>query len=144
KTLAVSPSISYQLTPQWSIGIGPDIHYFSVQSKVHSRTEGTLAPLIGTVGDSSSRFTANDWAYGGHIGLLYKYNESSRVGINYRSKVMMHLAGDSSFTLDSGGFFETNLFHLPIALPASTTLSYYQDVNPCWALMGTVAYDQWS
>ena len=144
KSLDISPSIAYQLTSQWSVGIGPDMHYFSVQSKVHSRTEGTLAPLVGTVGDSSSRFTADDWAYGGHIGLLYKYNDSTRVGINYRSRLMANLDGDSSFTLDSGGFFETNLFKLPIPLPASTTLSLYHDVNPCWALMGTIAYDQWS
>jgi len=145
KTLDISPSIAFQLTPKWSLGIGPDIHYFSVQSKVHSNTQGTLAALgIGTVGDSSSRFTADDWAYGGHIGLLYRYDDTTRVGINYRSKVNMHLDGDSSFTLDQGGFFETNTFDLPIPLPASTTLSLYHDVTPCWALMGTIAYDQWS
>lgn len=144
KTIDISPSIAFQLTPKWSLGLGPDAHYFSVQSKVHSRTQGTLAPLLGTVGDSSSRFTASDWAYGAHIGLLYKYDDATRVGINYRTKLMTNLSGDSNFTLDPFPFYETNTFQLPIALPASTTLSLYRDVTPCWALMGTVAYDQWS
>jgi long-chain fatty acid transport protein len=144
RTIDIAPSIAFQITPQWSLGIGPDAHYFSVQSKVRVRTEGTLAPLIGTPGDSSSRFTANDWAYGGHIGILFKYNEATRIGLNYRSRLNMHLTGDSSFTLDQGGFFETNTFKLPIGLPATTTLSAYHDMSPCWALMGTIAYDQWS
>jgi long-chain fatty acid transport protein len=144
KTIDVSPSIAFKINPQWSLGFGPDIHYFSVQSKVHVRTQGTLAPFVGTVGDSSSRFTADDWAYGGHIGLLYKYSEATRIGLNYRSKMNMNLDGYSSFTLDQGAFYETNTFKLPIPLPASTTLSIYHDMSPCWALMGTIAYDQWS
>ncbi len=144
KTLDISPSIAYQITPKWSVGLGPDVYYFSVQSKTHSRTEGILAPVVGTSFDSSSRFTANDWRVGGHIGLLYRYDDTTRVGLNYHSRVNMHLSGDSSFVLDGGGFFETNTFKLPIAFPASTTLSLYHDMSPCWALMGTIAYDQWS
>lgn len=144
KTLDIAPSIAWKLNSQWSLGIGPDIHYFSAQSKTRVRTESTMPALLGTVGDSTSRFTANDWNYGGHIGLLYKYSDATRVGLNYRSKLMMHLNGDSGFGLDGGGFYETNLFQLPLPLPATTTLSVYHDMTPCWALMGTVAYDQWS
>jgi len=145
RTIDISPSIAFQLDPRWSFGIGPDAHYFSAQSKTHVRTEGTLPQMgLGTVGDSISRFTVNDWAYGGHIGVLFKYSDATRVGLNYKSKLMMHLEGDSAFGLDQGAFFETNLFKLPIALPATTTLSAYHDVTPCWALMGTIAYDQWS
>jgi long-chain fatty acid transport protein len=61
---------------------------------------------------------------------------------------MMNLSGDSSFGLDRGGnlytMYETNTFYLPLPLPATTTLSVYHEVTPCWALMGTIAYDQWS
>lgn len=144
KTIDLSPSIAFQITPQWSIGFGPDAHYFSAQSKTHVRTESTNPLIVPTVGDSISRFSVNDWAYGGHIGILYKHDEHTRVGLNYRSKLMMHLDGYSDFGLDQVSFFETNQFQLPIALPASTTLSIYHDMTPCWALMGTIAYDQWS
>jgi long-chain fatty acid transport protein len=144
KTLDIAPSIAMKINDRWSVGIGPDIHYFSAQSKSHTRTEGTLAPVIGTVADSSSRFSASSWNYGGHIGLLYRYDDRTRVGLNYRSKIVMNLSGWSDFSLDGGGFFETNSFQLPISLPPTTTLSVYHDMTPCWALMGTVAYDEWS
>lgn len=147
KTIMTSPSIAFQINPQWSVGIGPDIHYFSVQSKTHVRTQGSDLGLFfgaGTVNDSASRFTANDWAYGGHFGVLFKYDDATRVGLNYRSKINMHLDGYSSFASDVLGFYETNTFKLPIALPATTSFSIYHDMNPCWALMGTITYDQWS
>jgi long-chain fatty acid transport protein len=144
KTLDIAYSIALKINDKWSVGVGPDFHYFSVQSKAHTRTEGTLAPIIGTVADSSSRFSARSWNYGGHIGILYRYNDTTRVGLNYRSKIIMDLSGYSDFSLDHGGFFETNSFQLPISLPPTTTLSVYHDMTPCWALMGTVAFDEWS
>lgn len=150
KTMDISPSLAWKINSQWSVGIGPDIHYFSAQSKTHVRTQ-SVAPLIlgfGTVNDSISRFTANDWAYGGHLGILFRMDDATRIGFNYRSKLMMHLDGFSSFGLDQVNnedmVFQTNTFQLPIPLPATSSLSVYHDMNPCWALMGTIAYDQWS
>jgi len=144
KTLDISPSVAWQLNNQWSFGIGPDFHYFSVESKTHVRTESTLPAVVGTVGDSISRFTADKWGFGGHAGILYRITDATRVGLNYRSKLIMDLEGFSDFGLGQGGFFETSQFRLPVTLPPTTTLSVYHDITPCWALMGTIAYDEWS
>ena len=144
RTIDISPSLAWKISPNWSIGIGPDMHYFTVQSKTRVRTEGLLPPLAGTVGDSFSRFTANDWGYGGHVGILFRTtDEKTRIGLNYRSKLMMHLDGFSSFGLDQQGFYQNNTFQLPLPLPTTATLSVYHDMTPCWALMGTIAYDHW-
>lgn len=149
KTIDIAPSIAFKVNSQWSFGFGPDINYFSVESKTHVRTEGTAAPFIGTVGDSISRFSAGSWNYGGHVGVLYRYDDHTRIGVNYRTQINMHLDGDSDFGLDQGpglpyAIFETNQFKLPLPLPASITLSAYHDMTPCWALMGTLTYDHWS
>jgi len=143
RTLDLGPSIAMKINRQWSIGFGPDFHYFSVQSKTHVRTEG-LAPF-GTPTDSFSRFTANRWGYGGHASILFRLDEATRIGLNYRSQIYMNLDGFSSFVLPGGGsIFESNAFKLALPLPPTTTLSVYRDINPCWAVMGTVAFDQWS
>jgi long-chain fatty acid transport protein len=144
KTIELTPSLAFKVNPQWSIGLGPDFNYFSAESKTHVRTEGTLAPLIGTSGDSISRFSGDNWSAGGHIGVLYRYSDATRIGINYRSKLSMHLSGYSQFRFGGNPVMQTDGFRLAIPLPPVTTLSIYHDVNPCWALMGTVAYDQWS
>ncbi len=144
KTIDIAPSIAMRLNSQWSFGFGPDFNYFSVESKTHVRTQGTLPPLAGTANDSISRFSADRWGFGGHAGVLFSYDDHTRIGLNYRSKVMMNLEGHSDFGLDGGPSFETNQFKLGIPLPPVTTLSVYRDITPCWAIMGTVAYDQWS
>jgi len=142
RTVDVAPSIAMRINKQWSIGIGPDFHYFSVESRNHVRTEGT--PPFGTPGDSISRFSANRWGYGGHIGVLFQWNDATRIGLNYRSKLMMNLDGYSDFALNHVASFESNSFKLPVPLPPTTTLSVYRDITCNWALMGTLAYDQWN
>jgi long-chain fatty acid transport protein len=151
KSLDISPSVAFKINDQWSVGLGPDFHYFSAESKVHVRTQSISPdtfPFIGTFGDSISRFSADDWGYSGHVGVLFRIKDTTRVGVNYRSKIMMNLEGFSDFGLSDGflpgGSFETSAFKLAIPLPPTTTLSLYHDMTPCWALMGTIAYDQWS
>lgn len=139
RTIDVAPSLSIKINNQWSVGFGPDFHYFYASSKSHVRTE----PLTTT--DSISRFSASSWNYGAHIGVLYRYDDATRFGLNYRTKIMQNIRGYSDFRLGlTGPNFEASNFRLPIALPATTSLSAYRDLSPCWAIMGTISYDQWS
>lgn len=141
RTIDVAPSLSARINHQWSVGLGPDFHYFTVQSRSNSHTN--LA--TGTT-DSIGRFTADDWSYGAHAGVMYQVTDATRVGLNYRSKIVMSLTGDSSFLDPTGALpsAETSAFKLQLPLPPTTSLSVYHDVTRCWALMGTLAYDQWS
>lgn len=138
KTLDIAPSLAFKFNEQWSGGVGPDFHYFYLQSRVHVRTQ----PL--TTHDSISRYDASNWGRGWHAGLLYKINEATRVGLNYRSKIVMNMTGGSDFALSGVTGYHTNLFKVNIPLPPTTSLSIYHDVTPVWAVMGTLAYDQWS
>lgn len=147
KTIDLAPSLAMKLNDHWSIGVGPDFNYFSVQSEARVRTEGPnlgfpIPP--GTPGDSLQRFTANQWKTGWHAGVLFRVNDTTRIGLNYRSKIIMHMEGYSDFAVNQGPSFESDDFTLRIPLPAVTTLSAYHDVTPKWALLGTIAYDQWS
>jgi long-chain fatty acid transport protein len=143
RTLDVAPSLAWKIDHQWSIGAGPDMHYFYVSSKSHVFTEGA-PPGFATPGDSITRFSANNWGYGGHVGVLYRFNDSTRIGLNYRTQMMMNLDGFSDFELNGVGSFESRSFKLHVALPPTTTLSVYHEVTPCIALLGTLAYDQWN
>lgn len=146
KTMDIAPSLSMKVNDQWSVGVGPDFNYFSLQTVTKVRTEGPTLPFpfpSGTPGDSTQRGTANQWKTGWHAGILYRLGEQTRFGLNYRSKIVMHNHGTSSFTLNNSVTFDTNEFEFTTPLPASTTLSVYQDVTDRWALTGTVQFDQW-
>lgn len=138
KTIDVAPSLALRINDQWSVGLGPDFHYFAVQSNNAVRTQ----PL-GTPADSASRYSADHWNEGWHAGLLFRLNDTTRLGLNYRSRIVMHLQGYSSFTLNGVSNFETNQFKVNIPLPPTTSFSVYHDMTPQWAMMGTVSYDQW-
>ena len=147
KTIDIAPSLSMKLNDQWSVGLGPDFNYFSVLTETKVRTEGpTDLPFPappGTPGDSTQRGTSNQWKTGWHAGVLYRLSDATRFGLNYRSKIVMHLHGYSEYIVNHGPTFDTGDFEFTAPLPATTTLSAYHDVTPRWALLGTVSYDQW-
>lgn len=138
KTIDIAPSFAMKLTNQWSLGLGPDFHYFSLQSRSHAFTQ----PI--TTQDSVSRYNANNWGRGWHAGLLLRLDDATRVGLNYRSKIVMNMTGGSDFALTNIAGYHTDQFKVSIPMPPVTTLSVYHDVTPVFALMGTLAYDQWS
>ncbi len=150
RTFDVEPSLAIKLNNQWSIGLGPDFNYFTVQSEASARTEGPLPPFVppgvppGTAGDSIQRFTGEQWKTGWHLGLLLRQSDATRIGLNYRSPIIMHLQGDSSLAIFHGPTITSNNFSISVPLPAVTTLSIYHDFNPIFAMTGTIAYDQWS
>lgn len=150
RTFDIAPSLAIKLNKEWSIGFGPDFNYFTVQSESSVRTEGPPAVFLppgitpGTAGDSIQRFTGERWSTGWHAGVLLRSSETTRIGLNYRSRIIMNLQGDSSFAVFNGPTYTAGNFSIRVPMPATTTLSIYHDMNPKLALTGTIAYDQWS
>lgn len=148
RTFDIAPSLAIKLNDQWSVGVGADINYFTVQSEASARTNGPEAvppPFPpGTNTSSIQRFTAEQWKTGWHIGLLLRSSETTRIGLNYRSKILMNLQGYSGFAVPGGSTYQSGDFSISVPLPASTTLSVYHDFTPRLAMLATVAYDQWS
>lgn len=137
RTLDLSPSIAWRINRWFSVGGGPDFDYWTVQQKQHVRTQ----PI--TLNDSRQRISAQSWAYGAHIGFLFRYDECTRFGLNWRSRITHNLHGYSDFDLRDIAAFETHRFSVVIPHPATTSFSFYRDMTPCWAMMGTITYDQW-
>src|SRR3990167_9553655 len=115
KTIDIAPSIAMKLNDQWSVGVGPDFHYFSIQSKVATLTQ----PVTAT--DSVSRYTADNWGHGFHAGVLYRITNGTRVGLNYRSKIVMNLTGYTDFIWTGIQNFSNNQFKISFHLPPTTT-----------------------
>lgn len=141
-----TPSIGIKFTDKFSMGAGFDIQKLSA--------EFDNIDTLGIVGilppqDTISQNEASDTGYGYRIGALLQPCPSTRIGVNYRSKVSHHAKGNSYFngplanSALGGSQASTNLT-ANATLPASTTLSVFQTVTNNWDVMGTVAYTQWS
>jgi len=136
----IAPSLGIKIDDHWSVGLGLDAE--------HARAEFDLMTALATtppVDPTSSENVGSSWAYGYHLGAMYQLNDASRVGLAYHSKVTHHMDGTSKYTgILGGGETKSNNLKTDITLPATTTLSGFQQINSNWDVMGTIAYTQWS
>jgi len=107
--------------------------------------------------DIYADLTADDWGYGFNVGMLYEFDDDSRVGLAYRSRIKHTVKGEGDFepqnpaflaafgldTLASAAFPNQDL-QGKITLPASASLSAYHRINPQWAVMADVLWTEWS
>lgn len=138
----LSPSFGFALTDQFSLGLGLDFErlygYFNLVATAFDELENTQA-----------RNKGSSNAIGAHAGALYQFSPVTRLGMSYHSKLVHHVGGNSTFegplaNEGMGGRQFSPQFRLNFILPATTTLSVFHALNPCWEIMGTLIYSQWN
>lgn len=142
RSIDISPSFAWKINDKWSVGAGPDFNYFTLQFTSKGLLEPSLAS-VSPANDSTSHITGEQWGFGGHAGILFVPNETTRIGLNYRSKLSVRLLGSSDLAIAGYSTFSNRQFQYYTIFPATTSLSIYHDLNSQWALMGTITYDQW-
>lgn len=128
------PSLGINVNDKLSFGVGVDIQRLSV-------ILNSMVPV--SVPDSEGQNYLSGWGYGWHGGLLYQFFPTSRVGLSYNSQTMFHPTGNS-FAFTPTNEFRTTRQRTDIALPARAQISFYHELNNCWAVMGSVFYTRWS
>lgn len=141
QVIDLSPSLGFNLTKKLSVGFGMNVQ------RMNAQFDSTLTQGAGT--DTSAVSKGWDIAYGYHLGALYQFMPSTRVGIAYQSQVAHHIRGTSKLigpvanALNGGPVVSTEA-NANFTLPPFTTLSAYHQLNQKWAVMGSVIYTQWS
>lgn len=142
RTIDLSPSIGFKLTPKVSLGVGFDEQRLLGNFEVY-----TGIPAISTTYDTSSHNVVSDWSTGWHSGVLFALNDATRFGLSYQSKITHNASGYSTLTgplAPNGTSYGLNDANALIDLPAKTEVSAYHDMNNRWAVMGSLSYTQWS
>jgi len=127
-------SIGFKINEQFSIGGGVDLERLAYLTR-------SMVP--GTVPDSETHNHLYGWGYGWHLGLRYKINPNSRVGLNVISPVMFHARGNSTFYTPTIAYRNTYQ-RSNIMLPAMVQLGISQVLTDRMTLLGTVFYTRWS
>jgi long-chain fatty acid transport protein len=139
----ISPVLAWQVNDQFSLGAGIDAQRMNAEFN-------SYAVLGDPETDTRSANSAEDTAYGYHIGALFQLSPETRFGLSYHSKVDHHLKGTSTFSGPLAAFVNDGIRSFSsrattnVTLPAYTAFSVYQKVNPQIAMMGTVIYTQWN
>jgi long-chain fatty acid transport protein len=105
--LALTGTLGYELTDQWSIGGGPIIMYTDSTSK--ARVNNLVGP------DGKVKLEEDGFGFGWQLGLMYDISDTARVAAVYRSELDPDLSGKPEFrnvdpllesTLKSNGLWE--------------------------------------
>lgn len=137
--LDVGPSVGFKVTDTFSVGAGFDAH------NLHFALDQKIGPPLSFPLDSATRNDVRGWGYGWHAGALYQFLPCFRVGLSFNSKSWVHAKGDSILDVPfPRAIFKSSLLKVDAPLPARAQLGFHYDINPAWAVLGTVFYTHWS
>jgi len=87
-TIAVNPTVAYQLLPSLSVGAGVEYMYSFTSS------ERKINQSILGAGDATSSTDADGGGWGYNVGILYKPVAEFSIGLTYRSRIRVDYDGD--------------------------------------------------
>jgi long-chain fatty acid transport protein len=155
--IAVEPSLAYAITRQLSIGGGPVFDYMSV------RQTQDILPAIGyQFGDIYGDAHGEDWGVGYNVAALYQFDDDTRFGLSYRSRIEHRIDMKQTLTELPGlanspyGPFLRELLTAANSpgkgyqqgvekfnLPDSVDASFYRQLTPEWAVMAEAVWTHW-
>ena len=162
KSVNFNPSISYKVDDSLSLGFGIDVQYMDVilssaidfgsicLASFGSATCSSLGALPQQA-DGFARLTADNWAYGWNMGMLYQFSDATRVGVAYRSEIKQEVNGRADFTvpgsvksfIDASGAFQDTGLRGKLNLPQSLSVSVYHDYDSDLAFLADVTWTGW-
>lgn len=154
KTIDFVPSLSYTLNPQWSFGVGFQAQYMKATL---SNYDGpyTSIPAIDAIiaANNPTRLNADGWGYGYTLGVLFKPDLCTRLGLGFRSQISQQLNGSGrQYTLPGITvpapspdflFNAKTSVHADIRTPAVLMLSAERDIDN-WTVKGTAQVNFWN
>ncbi|USD66068.1 outer membrane protein transport protein [Vibrio sp. SCSIO 43136] len=146
-TYNINPNISYQVTPEVSIGGGISAVYGTAKFK---RTYGVLGISTGTQTNTLAMLEGTGWGLGWNLGALWKINAKHRLGISYRSNVDVDFKGDyhsdlpTNSTVAAGTNGAKIDGELTLNLPSILELSGYHRLHEKLALHYSYVNTGWS
>ena len=184
KTVNINPSLGWKISDQLSVGVGVSAQY--VQAKLSQAIDsaafclsaaGSNPALLSACGaaglgvgqqstqalDSKVELDADDWSFGFNLGLMYAFNDATRLGASYRSGITQDAEGDANFKVNAAlapilgqvnaglaaaGANQQLLVDTGIAatveLPDSFSLSLAHQATSKLQLLGDITWTGWS
>ena len=138
------PSLSCRVNDQFALGFSVSVRYGMLDSKTAVNNVQTA--------DGQLEVKDHSWGIGANLGILYQPSPATRLGLAYTSEMKLTFKPNTEFTglnpalysfLSSHDLLDARL-NLDIHLPQTVTGSFYHQLDPRWALMGNLGWQQWS
>ena len=141
--VAVSASAAYRIDDHFSIGAGPVLDWFYARL--------TQALNLGPFGDGAVDVHGQEISAGFNIGGLYQFDPSTRIGIDYRSRIKQDVTVTQAISppatnpaIAAAIAAQSTTGKVNITLPDSLTVGFYHEIDQQWAVMFDVQWTHWS
>ena len=154
--LSFLPSIAYKATDKLSLGASVNAMYGIYKNQVainipDALRPGGFVPIRREATDAQLKLDDNTWGWGVNLGLLYEFTPATRLGLTWNSQVDLDFSAPAEFsnlgqlgaTLQNAGLLNATV-NVGIKVPQQAMGSIFHQVNPQWALLGSVGWQQWS
>jgi len=145
-------ALSYKVNDHLSIGGGPNFDYFQARL-----TQNVNVPVLSAVTgqDPVGEVRGTNLGVGYNLGALYQFDDATRIGFDYRSRIRHNITGGQYISIPSiyssispavVGLLNgvNSRATTSITLPDSAGLGIYHQITPQWAVMGSVEWTDWS
>lgn len=146
--VSFQPTIAHQFTDQLSVGIGPRIiyGYYRPEMAINNNLFGLLDRPAGQL-----EYKDTDVGTGVNLGLLYKFNERTQIGLAYTSKVKLEFKDSPKVRNISNPIIDGALrrldvdsLELDMNVPQTVLRSVAHQLDPQWKLLGSLGWQDWS
>lgn len=161
RTININPSLAFKANDKLSLGFGINLQYIDLKlskaidfgSACFLAGAGSCASPTNPALDGKAKLNADDWSWGYNLGLIYQFDEKTRAGISYRSKISHHLKGDGDVVIPNrpdvqavaaGAGIKNGDIDGKVTLPESVSVALLHQINDEWAVMGDVSWTRWS
>lgn len=141
--LSLAPSAAYRINDQWSLGLALKAMYgmLQTQAAINRAPFGLLDRA-----DGQFKYEDETWGYGANLGLIYAPQPGTRIGLAYTSEIDLDFEDRLDVTGSGPALDRLNGLNteLDMQVPQTVTLSLYQRLDPQWALLATLNWQDWS
>ena len=146
--VSFQPTFAHKFTDDLSIGIGPRIMYAYYRNE--TAINNNLLGLRDRP-DGQLEYKDTDVGTGVNLGLLYRLNERTRIGLAYTSKIDLEFKDSPSVRKVDNPIINAALrrldvdsLELDMSVPQTVLLSIAHELNPQWKLLGSLGWQDWS
>lgn len=143
--LDVNPSLGYQINEQFSVGAGLS-YYYSLATLESMIDYGNLIGAPGSF-DGKSKLNGSGDAWGGNVGILYKFNPRHHFGFTYKSPYTIDYQGKIRLTNIPAfmglGSETSSHVHTSIKFPAVIVFGYAYYPTEKLKLEWDIDWTQW-
>ena len=144
----INPGAGYRINNWLSVGAGFSVLYATLDQQAAVNNQVTDPGFA----DGELKLDSDDVGYGFNLGLTLTPRDGTRFGLTYRSEVDLEFKDAASLKnigpvlqglLNASGVAGSNV-DIDMTIPQAVMLSGYHQLNPRWAVMGNIGWQQWS